>query len=93
LPLTLTPNTIRFPRAIFFSPATSSDSQLIAFKFQQVVLPGSASYQFFGGCAEGSRTNLVEFASLFISILVVVVDAGIGFVDVSVQEEAEPGNG
>ena len=71
-PPTLTPDTIRFPGAIFFSPATSSDSQLIAFKFQQVVLPGSASYQFLGGCAEGSRTNLVEIASICGHVVAVV---------------------
>lgn len=63
----------------------------MACKLQQVVLPGSGCYQFFGWCAEGSRTNWVEVASIFIHVVAVI--AGFGFVDVSVQEEAESGNG
>jgi hypothetical protein len=35
-------------------------------------LPGSTSYQFFRRCAEGSRTNLVEVASIFGHVVAVV---------------------
>jgi hypothetical protein len=62
----------QLPGAIFFSPATGFHSQLIAFKFQQVVLSGSAIYHFFGGCAESSHTNLVEVSSLFVHVVAVV---------------------
>ena len=86
-PRTLKPACIGFPGTIEFFAAAGVDGELVVFKFQQVVLEGITRNPLADGCAKGSSTNYIKLASTCAEVI--GVEAGFGFVDVSVKGKAE----